>query len=147
MLLEPPDQALDRVPMSVERLVEHRRAAPTAALSPRAQLPLRDHRPDPMRPEPRPDPLGVVAPVSDQALRAPRRLDESTDGLELGRLAPLPAREVDREREPVPVADDVELRAQPPPAPPERLVRAPLFRAPAAAREARITVPSTIHVE
>ena len=147
MLLEPPNESLHGVPAPVQLPVEHRRAPPPTALLAGGELPLWDHRPDPARAQPRTDPLGVVAPIGDPPLRASGRLDEPTDDLELGRLAALPTCEVDREREPVPVADDVELGAQPAPRAPERLVRAPLFRAPAAEREARITVPSTIHVE
>lgn len=103
-------------------------------------------------PQPRPDPLRVVAPVGEEPLGAARGLDEVTHGLELRRLSPLPGREMDRQRQPVPVAGDVELRRYAAPAASERLglwrrVRVPLFRAPEATREARMEVPSIIHVE
>ena len=150
VLLEPSNQPLYRVPARVERLVEHRRTSSAATRLARSQLPLGDHRPNPAQPHP--NPLRVVAPVGEQPLRTTRSLDKPTDGLELRRLSALPRREVNGQREPVAIADDVELGRPPASASSERLglrygISAPLFRAPEATREARIKVPSIIHVE
>lgn len=152
MLFEPPDQPFDRVPPRVLIPLKHRRTPTAAPLLPGSQLPLWDDSPDPTLAQPGPDPLGVVPAVGEQPLRTARGLDERADGLELRRLALLAGREMDCQRQPVPIADNVELGAQPAPASPERLafgrgVGVPLFRAPEATREARIVVPSIIHVE
>ena len=99
---------------------------------------LRQRRPAPGL-QPRPDPTGVVSnPDQRLAIRVSRRLNERAGGLELRQFRPLPRREADRQREPVPFADEMGLRRQAAQAPAERLSRRAPLSAPPSRRGRRL---------
>jgi hypothetical protein len=122
VLLQPPDAPLHRVPQPVQARVEHRRAAPLAAVW---LLLLRDGRPAPAAAEPPANPRHVVRPVPGHSGRSGSPADPKPAQHPRGepRLVRLPGRQLGVQGEAVPARREVELRSGPAPAAAERAVR------------------------